>query len=53
MEELDTSRTFMGPDFAQLPDGETLTEKEVFVLPVLEDAAAVVGRCTLSTPPDP
>ena len=43
LEELDTSRTFMGVDFVTLPDGEPLTEKEVFVLPVLEDAAKLEG----------
>lgn len=43
LEELDTSRTFMGFDFVQLPNGEPLTEREVFVQPVLEDAAAVEG----------
>lgn len=43
LEELDTSRTFMGFDFVQLPNGEPLTEREVFVQPVLEDAAAMEG----------
>ena len=44
LEELDTSRTFMGVDFVTLPDGEPLTEKEVFVLPVLEDAAKLSDK---------
>lgn len=43
LEELDTSRTFMGHDFVTLPFGAALSEKEVFVAPVLEDAEALEG----------
>jgi len=43
LRELDTSRTFLASDFVQLPDGEPLTEKEVFVRPVLGDVEAMAG----------
>ena len=42
LEELGAARTFLADDFARLPEGEPVTEKEVFLDPVTENPEATL-----------
>ena len=42
LEELSVARTFLADDFVRLPEGEPVTEKEVFLDPVTENPEATL-----------
>lgn len=42
LEELSAARTFLADDFVRLPEGEPVTEKEVFLDPVTENPEATL-----------